>query len=679
MLNIKFLPLHFTIFLSLGIIFGFYFEFSSVLLFIIVATLILTLVYLNNRYKRSFKPPLIFAFATATGFLIIGIINVQLHLPKNQKNHYTNHYIPNSQLILKVRSVLKPSKTYQKYEAEIVRVNSSQTKGIILLNIKKNNLIETFKVDDKIFTFNPLQDINTALNPNEFDYRNFLKKKGIYKQIRLEYGNYLLMGFDKHTLKGYAFQLRSKINRILKRYYFSENELAIINAIILGQRQNLSKDLFDNYKNAGAIHILAVSGLHIGIILLLLNLLLQPIEKFKKGKIIKLILIILSLWIYAFIAGMSASVIRAVTMFTAIAIGWLSNRPSSIKNSLIVSFFFLLLIHPLYLFDVGFQLSYVAVFSIVLIQPLLAKLWKPTIKPVHYFWQLLTVSFAAQIGILPLSLYYFHQFPGLFFVSSLVIIPFLGIIIGLGLLVIILSLLQILPSFLADVFGFTIKMMNSFVDIIAQQEVFIFKGIYFSFLMMVTFYLFLISVVYFLMNKSITRFISVLFAVSCLQTAFIYEKSRSYNTNEFIVFHQIKNSIIGVKNQNKITVYHQLDTTTYDTNRVVQSFLLGQFSKTIIKEKSLKNIYKLNHKLTLVVDSSGVYSNINFTPETVILTQSPKINLHRLIQTLHPKLIIADGSNYKNYIHRWESTCKKEQIHFYNTGKKGAFVKTLSR
>ena len=679
MLNIKFLPLHFTLFLSLGVIFGFYFEFSTVLLFIIVVMLILTLVYLNNRSKQSFEPPLIFTFTTAIIFLIIGIINVQLHFPKNQKHHYSNHYIANSRLILQVRSVLKPSKTYQKYEAEIVQVNSSQTRGIVLLNIKKNNVKETFKVDDKILTFSPLQDINKALNPNEFNYRNFLKKKRIYKQIRLESENYLLMDFNKHTLKGYAFQFRSKINRTLKKYHFSENELAIINAIILGQRQNLSKDLFDNYKNAGAIHILAVSGLHIGIILLLLNLLFQPIEKFKNGKIIKLILIIISLWIYAFIAGMLASVIRAVAMFTAIAIGWLSNRPSSVKNSLIVSFFILLLIHPFYLFDVGFQLSYVAVFSIVLIQPLLAKLWKPTIKPIHYFWQLLTVSFAAQIGILPLSLYYFHQFPGLFFVSSLVIIPFLGIIIGIGLLVILLSLFQILPVFLADIFGFMIEKMNSFVDIIAQQEVFIFKDIYFSFLMMITFYLFLISVIYFVMNKSLTRFIWVLFAAICLQTAFIYEKSRSYNTNEFIVFHQIKNSIIGVKNQNKMAVYQHLDATVFNGNRVIRSFLLGQFSKTIIKVNPLKNIYKINHKLALVVDSSGVYSRLNFIPETVVLIQSPKINLHRLILTLHPKLIIADGSNYRNYIQQWESTCKKEQIDFYNTSKKGAFVKTLSR
>ena len=678
MLNIKFTPLHFTLFLSLGILFGFYFEVSIALLFIVVTILLLGLAYFYNKAKQSFEPSVFFPLFTTLIFLTIGMINVQLHFPNNQKNHYSNHYSANNQIIMKIRSVLKPTKTYQKYEAEIIQVDSVKTSGIILLNIKKIQSKNTIKVDDLIFTMNPFQDINKALNPNEFNYRNFLKKKGIYNHIFLKKGKYLFMGMDKHTLKGYAFHLRSKINKSLKKYHFSENELAIINAIILGQRQYLSKDLFNNYKNAGAIHILAVSGLHIGIILLLLNFLFQPVEYFKNGKAVKLVLIIISLWIYAFIAGMSASVIRAVTMFTAIAIGWLSNRPSSIKYSLILSFFFLLLIHPFYLFDVGFQLSYVAVFSIVLIQPLLAKLWKPKIKSVYYFWQLVTVSFAAQIGILPLSLYYFHQFPGLFFVSSLVIIPFLGIIIGLGLLVITLSLFQILPSFLADIFAFILEKMNFFVDMIAQQKVFIFKDIYFSFLFMTGFYLLLITVIHFVLKKSIKRFRYVLFAVIFLQISFIYEKGKSYSTNEFMVFHQVKNSLVGIKNQNKIMIYHHLDTIDLKNNRVIKTYLLNQFTHPKIKDRPLQNIYKFNHKLVFVVDSLGVYSETDFIPNTVILTQSPKINLNRLIQVLHPKLIIADGSNYKSYTIRWENTCKKKQVNFYNTAKKGAFVKTLS-
>jgi len=676
-LNLNFLPTHFTLFLVLGIVLGYYFEFTSVLLIAAVIISVLGLIYFNYKANSSFKQSGIFAIFTAIGFLFIGMINIQFQNPKNQKTHYINNYTLDKQIVIKIMSVLKPSKIYQKYEGKVIFIDTINTKGSILLNINKQNLKYSLKVGDVILTYNSLQEINKALNPNEFDYRTFLKKKGVYRQIRLKKRDYILLGKGKNTLKGYAYYLRSKINNALKAFNFSANELAIINAIILGQRQDISPDLFQSYKNAGAIHILAVSGLHIGIILLLLNLFFKPMEKLKNGKYIKLLLVIFCLWIYAFIAGMSASVIRAVTMFTAIAIGWMSDRPSNVKNSLIVSFFFLLLIHPLFLFDVGFQLSYTAVFSIVLIQPLIVKIWNPKWKPAKYFWQLLTVSLAAQLGILPLSLYYFHQFPGLFFISSLVIIPFLGMIIGFGILVILLALTQILPQFFADVYGFFISSMNNFVNFISLQETFVFHDIYFSLILFITFYLFLISTIHFSIKQTSQKFIIVLVTIVLIQVSFIYEKSHDQKSNELIIFHQIKNSILAIKKQKVISLHHSIDSIETYTNKIINSYLLGMFPQKKIISDTLKNVYRLNHDYLYFVDSLGVYKSLKFSPKIVVLTQSPKINLNRLIQVLHPKVIIADGSNYKNYTQRWESTCKNKKVIFYNTSKKGAFVAAL--
>src|SRR5690606_24095560 len=249
----------------------------------------------------------------------------------------------------------------------------------------------------------------------------------------------------------------------------------IINALLLGQRQDIPEEVYNNYTSAGAIHILAVSGLHVGIILLLINFILNPLENLKNGQFIKLILILLLLWSFAIIAGLSASVVRAVTMFSFVAYAMHIKRATNIYNILAISMFFLLLFKPSFLFDVGFQLSYIAVFAIVWIQPVLYKWWTPKLRPVNNLWQLFTVTIAAQIGVIPLSLYYFHQFPGLFFVSNLVIIPFLGIILGLGLLVIILALLNILPDLIADFYGSMISTMNNFIGWIARQEDFLFR------------------------------------------------------------------------------------------------------------------------------------------------------------------------------------------------------------
>lgn len=673
MLNSKFLPVQFSFYLILGIVLGFSFEISLAIILMALLISFLLLIYYYFKAKKSFKNPVFFTILTAIIFLLIGILRMEFQSPKYQKNNYSKYYTLNSSLIVKIDKILKPSKFYYKYEAKILQVNQKKVKGEILINIDRKYNNNTFKVDDILLINSKLIEVNKALNPNEFDYKKFLKKKGIHHQIKLEEGSFIKLANNKKTLKGYAFIFREKINKALSKHNFSQEELSIINAILLGQRQYISLEVFENYKNAGAIHILAVSGLHIGIVLLLLNFLLLPVENFKRGKIIKLIIIITCLWLYAFIAGLSASVVRAVTMFTAVAIGWMSNRPSSVKNNLVVSLFFLLLINPLFLFDVGFQLSYTAVFSIVWLQPIFKKLWKPKFKVINYFWQLLTISFAAQIGILPLSLYYFHQFPSLFFISSLVIIPFLGFILGGGILIIILALLQILPQFLANFYGLIIESMNNFIAIIAQQEVFIFQNIPFSFLWMVVAYIFLITGMRLIYNKSKPNFMFFLMAIIFIQLLIIYKKSESNKNNEFIVFHQVKKSIFGNRKGNKMYIYNNLDSTNIRTNNIIKNYKLGFSNLDIQQNYITKNILKTDSKNILIIDSIGVYNNLELIPEMVILTQSPKINLERLIKLIQPKAIIADGSNYKSYVNLWEKTCKNNAIKFHNTSKKGAY------
>ena len=155
--------------------------------------------------------------------------------------------------------------------------------------------------------------------------------------------------------------------------------------------------------------------------------------------------------------------------------------------------FLLLLLKPIFLFDVGFQLSYLAVFGIIWVQPVFYQLWKPKYYIIDKGWQLFTVSLAAQIGVLPLSLFYFHQFPGLFFVSNLLIIPFLGIILSTGIIVLVLSYYSILPAFMVTIYGGIISVLNKTVVFIAKQEAFLFSDISFSVVKMFLLYLLIIA------------------------------------------------------------------------------------------------------------------------------------------------------------------------------------------
>jgi len=293
--------------------------------------------------------------------------------------------------------------------------------------------------------------------------------------------------------------------------------------------------MYQQYSSAGVIHILAVSGLHVGIILLILQLLLRPLEYLRKGRFIKTLIIVALLWCFAIIAGLSPSVVRAVTMFSIVAIGMNMKRPTSIFNTLAISMFILLLLKPMFLFDVGFQLSYLAVFAIVWIQPLLYKSWTPKYKGVDYFWQIFTVTIAAQIGVAPLSLFYFHQFPGLFFLSNLVIIPVLGLILGLGILVIFLALINALPEFMVTLYGGIISTLNNFVSWVAQQEAFLFRGISFGIVAVLLSYLLIVFGIRVIKNRRFKRLVPFLLTILIIQSIALYKKSTI--SNSFTIIH----------------------------------------------------------------------------------------------------------------------------------------------
>jgi competence protein ComEC len=158
--------------------------------------------------------------------------------------------------------------------------------------------------------------------------------------------------------------------------------------------------------------------------------------------------------LFGIVAGLAPSVVRSVTMFSFVAIGQHLRRSVNIYHTLLGSILLILLVQPKFLFDVGFQLSYLALFFILWLHPLLSRLLEPKNKILKYIWEILSVSFAAQIGTLPLSLYYFHQFPGLFFITNLVIIPLTGFIMGLGVVVMVLAFVNLCPYFLSKTLAF---------------------------------------------------------------------------------------------------------------------------------------------------------------------------------------------------------------------------------
>ena len=630
-------------------------------------------VFLYFIFKKKNNYLYIFGITCYLTFIAFGLFISNSNEDLNKTNHFSNYTsrdTASTTITFRVRELLKPNAFSKRYYVDILKLNNNTVIGKALLNVKKDSVQTQLPIDAIYTTALPLVDVKKPLNPDQFSYKDYLEKQQVHYQLYADHTNLLQLQNKTHTLFGYAAKLRNHINSKLNPYQYTNDQLSIINALILGQRQNITKEVYDNYTNAGAIHILAVSGLHVGIILLILNLVFKPIERLKNGKFYKTLILVILLWTYALIAGGSASIIRATTMFSIVAIGINLKRPTNIYNTLAVSVFILLLIKPNFLFDVGFQLSYAAVIAIVSFQPILEKLWTPKYKIVTLLWQTLTVTVSAQFGIIPISLYYFHQFPSLFWLSNLIVIPFLSIILGLGLLVITLALFGLPKTLLSDAFGMVINWMNSFFGWISSQEDFLIIDIPFTIAQVIVSYIFILCLYVLYHHKSYRWLQVTLISVLALQITYTIIQFDTKG-NQFIVFHKSRQSLLGKKHDNKLATYSTLQKA--ETNAIIRSFAVKNALQTM-PSKPIINLYKLNNKHLLVVDSLAVFNLKGITVDYVVLTQSPKLNLTRLIDSLKPKVIIADGNNYRSYVNRWEATCLKQKLPFYHTGKTGAYI-----
>ena len=240
-------------------------------------------------------------------------------------------------------------------------------------------------------------------------------------------------------------------------------------------------------------------------------------------------------------------------------------------------------------------------------------------------------------------------------------------------MIIVLSVFELLPLFLGESYRSTIQYLNQFVTWISNQESFIIQNITFSLAMMISFYVFVILFFKWVEKKIFIRFVLLLISVIAIQSVSMYEKFKRESKEELIVFNKSKNSIVGIRNGNSLYISASIDSLNTNENSIKSYFIYSGIYDTLIK-KSFNNLFVFNEEVILVVDTSGVYNVKSIKPTMVLLQHSPKINLKRLLNILQPKLIIADGSNYRSYVERWKKTCLKNKTPFHSTMQKGAFI-----
>ncbi|WP_413999480.1 ComEC/Rec2 family competence protein [Flavobacterium sp. W1B] len=665
-----------TVAFILGIIAGFYLKPNPIFVFGLLIAVFFIFIISYFLQKNTFGKGIYFGLSTYFLSFLIGVTTQIIHTDSYQKSNYTHNetvFKKPQILSIVIREKLKSSNYNYRYIALINHIGSKEYTGRIILNIPKDSLNHTFETGTILRIKGMLYKHKLPNNPNQFDYGAYLKNKQIYAQLYADHEQINISSALKKDIWYYSSRFTSSIIHNLEKKGFNKTELNVAVALIMGQQQDISPEIIRDYQYAGAVHILSVSGLHIGFILLFVTFILKPIPNTKKGKLLKLLITLISLSLFGLVAGLAPSVVRSVTMFSFVAIGYYLSRSVNIYHTILVSIFLILLFQPSFLFDVGFQLSYVALFFIIWFQPLLSTIWSPKSKVLQYIWGILTVSFAAQIGTLPLSIYYFHQFPGLFFLTNIAIIPLLSFIMILGVVVMLLASLDYVPFLLTKPFEWSIYFLNKIVNFIASFEQFIIKDIPFNAYLLASFYLTIIAFIVFFQNPNFKKLTIALISIITIQLVFITNQWKINQQQEWLVYNVKKNTLITERYGNKVALYANDSILKSNQNHnVLQSYLVGNFSTLNAKEK-IKNVLYFKGNKILIIDSLAVYPK-DSNPDILLLTQSPKVNLERILQNLKPKIVVADGSNYRTIQKIWKVSCEKQRIPFHSTGEKGFYI-----
>lgn len=454
-------------------------------------------------------------------------------------------------LIVHVDEIASSDKEWRK---SICSIESIFTKDSIINHQEKVLLFfndSNIKSGDVLLVQTDMEPILNKNNPGEFDVQSYWNNKNIF-QIGFVFEDdfKFIETIQKSWLNQFLINIRNRLKNQLKLVLQGE-ELGVATALLLGDKELLASETRSNFSNAGAMHVLAVSGLHVGIVLFILMFLLGKISRFisKKNAVIISIVII---WFYAGITGFSPSVMRASFMFSLIAIAQIRGKSSNAINTLMFSAFALLVFNPLWIYDIGFQLSYLAMLGIFLLYKPISQMIYLRNKWLMKIWQGTAVGLAAQAFTVPLTLYYFHQFPNYFILTNIGMMVFAGLILGIGLFFFSVSWVSIFKVLVGKILEIGLFAMLLFIQFIDQIPFSVATGFTLSKeLLVVVYFLMLLLIINQFKKIKIVVLLSLFFVFIKVQ----HDRYQNLNKSELVIFNS-DDFTMSIKNKNQIICLH---------------------------------------------------------------------------------------------------------------------------
>ncbi|NJL74143.1 MAG: ComEC family competence protein [Saprospiraceae bacterium] len=574
---------------------------------------------------------------------------------------------------------------------EITDTSMQPCSGNLLVYLEIDSLSSQLQYGDLLYLDASVMPIQRQMNPNAFNFAQYLHYKNIHYQSFVRTGEWRKI--DAHQgnfVTTQLYQLRSNLLHILETHISDETGFAVASAILLGYRAELTEEVVTAYSDTGAIHVLSVSGLHVGIVFWLIELLLSRLSSHSLAqRLLKLSLALTGIWLFALLTGASASVLRAATMFSFIIVGKHLNRNSNIYNNLAAAAFFSLLYNPFLLFEVGFQLSYLAVMGIAFFQKRLYSLWIPENFILNYAWQLTTVSLAAQIPVAPITLYYFHQFPLYFWLSSLIVIPASGLLLALGILLFFVApLVPMFSSVVGKLLDLLIQFINGAIFWIQQLPGGLLKGVWINYYELILLDVLVAMVMFATVTQKVKHWLwcGTLFAAFLASQA--VGKIIHHVNHEMVVYHVNKTSVIDffdgrsvyslvasdatpkqikysveqhrwAKHANKLKTWQLHDTLTITQPHFWMQYPYFQFYEqrwVIVQDERWQN-----HTDSLRVDG-------------VLILGNPYLEINTLAQTFQARIFVFDASNNFRATQTWMKACHELGLNCVDVRNTGAFV-----
>ena len=660
--------------------------FLMVVALVLLAMSVLTAFLLKHQRHSWF-----FGAVMACYLFIAGYSLARVHQAEVQKDYFRNVEAEASYYVARVYDypTERPNSIRTVLELEYQfgdSLPSCPVSGKVMAYFPKSDSAFALHYGDLIAIPAPIREVTPPLNPEEFDYRAYLERKGITGQVYLKEEDWFdLQTNDANPIYAFSYHFRDILLASLQRSGLSDNEFGVAAAILLGYDDNLADEVRKNYVAAGSMHILCVSGMHVGIIYLLASFLLGFLNRKKWQKTLKQVLLLALIWFYALIAGLSPSILRASLMISFVIIGEILRRKGFIINSIAASAFILLCINPNNLFEIGFLLSYAAVMGIVVLQRPIYNLLYVKNKLLDKAWQITAVALAAQISTIPFTLFYFHQFTTYFWLSNLFMTPISFIVVISGMVLLLVSWIPYLNTLVGYLVWGAVYVMNWVVAKIESIPYSIVKGLYvsdFEFALLLVALLLLMLT--FVLRKR--RMFIAMLAVWLVMMASVAFRLYSADYQQGITVFSLRNhtAVDFVRGGEHVLLS---DSTLMADESTVDYSLKGAWSKRHLShrpqvigfEEGFENGY-LRKKSNLVSfdgkllalwdDASQCKDSLDYRlpVDYLLVTGKQKPDVQSVVNGYDTKLLVIDGSVPRYLSEKWMAQAQALDLPYYNIG-----------